>query len=135
MESRKASASSRRRLARHNSRFRVSGWGAQPAEVAGGPDDALTEVVLPDAIDHDPRRQGMPGYGLGQLQATASLVKRLGLAVAQHRQESARGGIAQVVGIAPDVDAGITGTGRVGHPVDIGVGRRAAALQLLQLGA
>ncbi len=41
--------------------FGVRGPVASRAEVVGGADQSLAEVVLPDPVDHHPRRQGMVG--------------------------------------------------------------------------
>ena len=37
--------------------FRMSRPAAVVAEVAGRGDDSLAKMVLPDPVDHDPRRQ------------------------------------------------------------------------------
>ena len=39
--------------------LRVRGRAAVEAEIAGRGDDPLAEVVVPEAVDHDPRRQGV----------------------------------------------------------------------------
>ena len=47
---------------------------AAPAKIVGSADQALAEVMLPDPINHDARRQGMIGacQPVGQLPAAAA---------------------------------------------------------------
>ena len=64
----------------------------QRSEVAGRPDQRLAEMMHPDPIDHDPRRQwiGRTGHGLGQLDASASLGEPGRIHTGKNPQESPR---------------------------------------------
>src|SRR5205085_11337077 len=79
---------------------------AELAEVARGADEALAEVVLPDAVDHHARRQRVVGAGDGlrQLQPAAALREWPGVG-AQDREELARRLLGQRGGVAAQVDA------------------------------
>jgi len=53
----------------------MGGWFAEPAEIVAGGHQSSAKVVLPDAIDHDPRRQRMFGASdpAGKFEPAASL--------------------------------------------------------------
>ncbi len=93
------------------------GIGAE-AEVAGGGDEAAAEVVVPDAVDHDPGGEGVGGVddGAGQFEAAAALVERLAVVVAgEDLEEPAGDGVAEASRAAADEHARVRFGGAIGE--------------------
>ena len=101
------------------------------AEVVRGGDQSLSEVPVPDPVDHDPGREGVlwGGHPLRQFEPSA-----LGGELARAGGRPDRGeeppghGIAKVVGIATQVDADVGNTAIL-HRHDLGEGLLSLLLQ------
>ena len=114
------------------------------AEIVGGADQALAEVVLPDPIDHDAGRQRMVGarQPVGQLPPAAPLGDPRRVLARQDAREAARHGLAGLLVVAAQEDLGVLEalvTRALGAAVlhDDGLGdlRRGLLLQRVQLAA
>ena len=79
------------------------------AEIVGGADQSLAEVMLPDPIDHDAGRQRMIGacQPVGQLPPAAALGDPLRAFARQDAREAARHGLAEFLVIAAQKDLGV----------------------------
>src|SRR5690242_5121048 len=75
---------------------------AELSKIVGSTDDSLAEMMLPETIHHDPRRQWVVSAcnPTGELEAAASLGDRLLIVSRQQAREMARDDIAELV-IAP----------------------------------
>ena len=75
---------------------------AEQTEVARRADQASSEMMLPDAVDHDACGQRIGGIGdrSGQLQPTASVAERLRFGRAEDREEPARDFVSQFLVVA-----------------------------------
>src|ERR1700682_6449806 len=91
--------------------LRMCRSGSALAEVARCDDQALAEMILPDAIDHAPRRQRIRRVGdpLGEFEASATLKLRSLLRI-EDLQESARRFVAEILRFTALLDAGVTRT-------------------------
>ena len=107
---------------------------AKLAEVAGSGHEPPAEMLLPDAVDHHSRREGVFGRrdGLGQRQPPAAVAEFLPRLFAEHLQESRRRHLAQVLGIAPDCYAYLFDFFFLAIAVDERVSRRNRFLERLQ---
>src|SRR5258708_30023069 len=110
---------------------------AHTAEVAGSSDNARSEMMLPDPVNHHTCSQRILRIGdrFRKLQTAAALRKRLWLAFAQNRQETMRDGLAEILRRATDVDALDLRLGGILDNMRERIRRRQAALQNGQLGA
>ena len=95
--------------------LRVRGRGAAGAEVAGGRDQRLAEVVHPDAVDDDPAGQRVVGGGdgPGQVEPSAAVGEGRRMVAGQDAEELAGHALARLGGIAADEDARVVRLGRV----------------------
>src|SRR6266513_3055681 len=84
----------------------VCGLFAQLAEVVRSADDPFAEVMLPDSIRYDPRRQGVVGgtKPARQLQTPASGCDNRRIPPSNNGGKTARDQIAKPVISAPDMD-------------------------------
>lgn len=94
----------------------VGWWFGAGAEVGGGGDEGLAEVMHPDAIDEDAGGEGVVGGGdgVGQFASAAALGERLGIALIEDAEEAAGGGTAGARGIAAAEHAGFVRLRQVG---------------------
>ena len=93
---------------------------AADAEVVGRGDEAAAEVMLPDPIDHHPRREGVIGarQPLGKLEPAAPRDSSRERCLPEHGDESSRHRVAEVVGLATPLDPRVSRRPlghRVGH--------------------
>src|SRR5580700_5097692 len=86
--------------------LRVRRPGAADSKIAGRADESRAEVVHPDSIDDDPRRERIlrAGDRLSQLEPTAAYQKRFCSRAVEGVQESAGHSLAGSAGIATDKD-------------------------------
>src|SRR3954471_13568158 len=86
-------------------------------EIAGRLHDPTAEMMLPDAIGDDPRRERIGGVGdaFGEFQTAAAFREGLGIAGAQDRGQMARGNFTAIVDVAAN---GYTDVARVGVVLD-----------------
>ena len=114
--------------------FRMRRGAAADAEVVGRGDEAAAEVMLPDPVDHHPRREWMARTGepLGELEPAAPRGGGRERGVAEHRDKSPRHLLARLIGLAATLDAGI-GRSPLGHRV--GHRHRAFGEEPAQLGS
>src|SRR5438067_2094209 len=115
---------------------------AESAEVARRANDPLAEVVLPDAVDHDARRQRIIGRAdpAGQFQPAAARGDRWLPVASQCTGEVPGDARAELLVAAPDVDMNVP---RAGEEAKAGASlldavsarqRRKAVPQCLQVG-
>src|SRR5205807_7334665 len=86
------------------------------AEVAGGADEAVAEVPLPEAVGHDAGGQGVvfARGPIGELQAAAALgdfADGLLVFAAEDDGQAAGDEVAELVVLAADLDAGVADRG------------------------
>src|SRR5258707_7658464 len=74
------------------------------SEVIGTADQALAEVMLPDPIDHDARRQWVIGtcQPVGELSPSAAFEDRQRTLARQDLRHAARNDFPEILGIAAD---------------------------------
>src|SRR5436190_21204409 len=99
------------------------GWSfATGAEIAGGADEAEAEVILPDAVDHDARGEGVvfAGDGFGKFQTAAAIFEGLAIWWGENCGESAGYFVAEVGGVAAVEVVRRYWGGRVVHCRDVG---------------
>ena len=116
---------------------RVTGAISNAAEIARSAHDAGAEMMLPDAIGHDARGEGIGGAddSLRQVQSATACSERLRLTRAEDGEKMARNFFAQVVLVTGDADTLIMRFGGVPDDMSERIGRRLRTLQLGQLGA
>ena len=88
------------------------GWKlAADPEVAGRSDQSRSEVVHPDPVDHDARRERIVFVcdRLRQFEASAAIFERGGLGTGDAGEEPARYALAVVAGVAANEDVGVEG--------------------------
>src|SRR2546428_3773152 len=103
----------------------MTGTCPQLTEVAGGAHNAGPEMMLPDAIDHDPGRQRILGTGnrLGQFQSATSPSKRNRFTLAQGGQKTPWGFFPQGFTVAADMNPRISRFGGILDGVKKRIGR------------
>ena len=114
----------------------MRGTFAQPTEVARGLDDAASEVVLPNAIDHHARRERIlfARDGFGELETAAALVETRRVAVAKNAEPAAGGNGAEILLVAANANLDILRFVGVTIGVDEGILLGDSVFQLFHLG-
>ena len=103
------------------------------AEVVGRADEAVAEMVLPDAIDHDAggQRIGRARDGVGELEPAAAVAEARAILAGQDFEEAARHDLARRLGLAADEDRRVRRLRRVHE--DVRAGQRAGLGELEQI--